>query len=279
MAELAEIRKRTSVEIEAFVHGAMCISYSGRCVLSNHMSHRDANRGGCSQSCRWKYNLYDMPFGQERRSLKGEIPEEFSMSAVDMCMIENIPDMIENGVDSLKIEGRMKSIDYVSTVTNCYKAAVDAYMESPEKFEAIKEDLIDELWKVAQRELATGFYYQTPTENEQLFGARRKIPQYKFVGEVVAFDPKNMIATIRQRNVILEGDAVEFYGPGFRHFECYIKDLHDSEGNKIERAPKPMELLTITVPQAVKPGDMIRACKEGLVNLYQKDGSSKTVRA
>ena len=279
MAELAEIRKRTSVEIEAFVHGAMCISYSGRCVLSNHMSHRDANRGGCSQSCRWKYNLYDMPFGQERRSLKGEIPEEFSMSAVDMCMIENIPDMIENGVDSLKIEGRMKSIHYVSTVTNCYKAAVDAYMESPEKFEAIKEDLIDELWKVAQRELATGFYYQTPTENEQLFGARRKIPQYKFVGEVVAFDPKNMIATIRQRNVILEGDAVEFYGPGFRHFECYIKDLHDSEGNKIERAPKPMELLTITVPQSVKPGDMIRACKEGLVNLYQKDGSSKTVRA
>lgn len=279
MAELAEIRKRTSVEIEAFVHGAMCISYSGRCVLSNHMSHRDANRGGCSQSCRWKYNLYDMPFGQERRSLKGEIPEEFSMSAVDMCMIENIPDMIENGVDSLKIEGRMKSIHYVSTVTNCYKAAVAAYMESPEKFEAIKEDLIDELWKVAQRELATGFYYQTPTENEQLFGARRKIPQYKFVGEVVAFDPKNMTATIRQRNVILEGDAVEFYGPGFRHFECYIKDLHDSEGNKIERAPKPMELLTITVPQAVKPGDMIRACKEGLVNLYQKDGSSKTVRA
>ena len=278
MAELAEIRKRTSVEIEAFVHGAMCISYSGRCVLSNHMSHRDANRGGCSQSCRWKYNLYDMPFGQERRSLKGEIPEEFSMSAVDMCMIENIPDMIENGVDSLKIEGRMKSIHYVSTVTNCYKAAVDAYMESPEKFEAIKEDLIDELWKVAQRELATGFYYQTPTENEQLFGARRKIPQYKFVGEVVAFDPKNMIATIRQRNVILEGDAVEFYGPGFRHFECYIKDLHDSEGNKIERAPKPMELLTITVPQAVKPGDMIRACKEGPVNVYQQDRSSKNVR-
>ena len=278
MAELAEIRKRTAVEIEAFVHGAMCISYSGRCVLSNHMSHRDANRGGCSQSCRWKYDLYDLPFGQERRSLKGEIPEEFSMSAVDMCMIEHIPDMIENGVDSLKIEGRMKSIHYVSTVTNCYKAAVDAYMESPEKFEAIKEDLIDELWKVAQRELATGFYYKTPSEEEQLFGARRKIPQYKFVGEVVAFDEKNMTATIRQRNVILEGDPVEFYGPGFRHFGCYIRDLHDSEGNKIDRAPNPMELLTITVPQPVKPGDMIRTCKEGLVNLYREDGTSRTVR-
>ncbi|WP_019323567.1 peptidase U32 family protein [Streptococcus mutans] len=278
MAELAEIRKRTSVEIEAFVHGAMCISYSGRCVLSNHMSHRDANRGGCSQSCRWKYNLYDMPFGQERRSLKGEVPEEFSMSAVDMCMIENIPDMIENGVDSLKIEGRMKSIHYVSTVTNCYKAAVNAYLESPQAFEAIKQDLIDELWKVAQRELATGFYYQTPTENEQLFGARRKIPQYKFVGEVVDFDEPSMTATIRQRNVINEGDRVEFYGPGFRHFETFITDLHDAEGQKIERAPKPMELLTITVPQEVKAGDMIRACKEGLVNLYKEDGSSLTVR-
>lgn len=278
MAELAEIRKRTSVEIEAFVHGAMCISYSGRCVLSNHMSHRDANRGGCSQSCRWKYNLYDMPFGQERRSLKGEVPEEFSMSAVDMCMIENIPDMIENGVDSLKIEGRMKSIHYVSTVTNCYKAAVNAYLESPQAFEAIKQDLIDELWKVAQRELATGFYYQTPTENEQLFGARRKIPQYKFVGEVVDFDEPSMTVTIRQRNVINEGDWVEFYGPGFRHFETFITDLHDADGQKIERAPKPMELLTITVPQEVKAGDMIRACKEGLVNLYKEDGSSLTVR-
>ena len=278
MAELAEIRKCTSVEIEAFVHGAMCISYSGRCVLSNHMSHRDANRGGCSQSCRWKYNLYDMPFGQERRSLKGEVPEEFSMSAVDMCMIENIPDMIENGVDSLKIEGRMKSIHYVSTVTNCYKAAVNAYLESPQAFEAIKQDLIDELWKVAQRELATGFYYQTPTENEQLFGARRKIPQYKFVGEVVDFDEPSMTATIRQRNVINEGDRVEFYGPGFRHFETFITDLHDADGQKIERAPKPMELLTITVPQEVKAGDMIRACKEGLVNLYKEDGSSLTVR-
>ncbi|MCB5009909.1 peptidase U32 family protein [Streptococcus mutans] len=278
MAELAEIRKRTSVEIEAFVHGAMCISYSGRCVLSNHMSHRDANRGGCSQSCRWKYNLYDMPFGQERRSLKGEVPEEFSMSAVDMCMIENIPDMIENGVDSLKIEGRMKSIHYVSTVTNCYKAAVNAYLESPQVFEAIKQDLIDELWKVAQRELATGFYYQTPTENEQLFGARRKIPQYKFVGEVVDFDEPSMTATIRQRNVINEGDRVEFYGPGFRHFETFIADLHDADGQKIERAPKPMELLTITVPQEVKAGDMIRACKGGLVNLYKEDGSSLTVR-
>lgn len=279
MAELAEIRKRTSVEIEAFVHGAMCISYSGRCVLSNHMSNRDANRGGCSQSCRWKYNLYDLPFGDEKRSIQGQVKEAFSMSAVDMCMIDHIPDMIENGVDSLKIEGRMKSVHYVSTVTNCYKAAVDAYLESPERFEAIKQDLIDEMWKVAQRELATGFYYQAPTENEQLFGARRRIPEYKFIGEVVAFDRDSMRATIRQRNVINEGDQVEFYGPGFRHFETTICDLRDSDGVAIERANKPMELLSIQLEQEVYPGDMIRACKSGLINLYKEDGVSMTVRA
>ncbi|CIU52284.1 peptidase%2C U32 family [Streptococcus pneumoniae] len=143
----------------------------------------------------------------------------------------------------------MESIHYVSTVTNCYKAAVDAYLESPEKFEAIKQDLVDEMWKVAQRELATGFYYGIPSENEQLFGARRKIPEYKFVAEVISYDDATQTATIRQRNVINEGDQVEFYGPGFRHFETYIEDLHDAKGNKIDRAPNPMELLTIKVPQ------------------------------
>ncbi|GBG95982.1 peptidase U32 family protein [Lactococcus termiticola] len=280
MEELAEIRKHTDIEIEAFVHGAMCISYSGRCVLSNYMSLRDANRGGCSQSCRWKYDLFDMPFGTERRSVEGKIPEEFSMSAVDMSMIEHIPDMVENGVDSLKIEGRMKSIHYVSTVANVYKAAVDAYLESPEAFEAIKDDLVDELWKVAQRELDTGFYYGVPTEDSQLFGARRKIPEFKFVGEVVAFDESTMTATIRQRNVIKEGDIIEFYGPGFRHVEASVENLRLAEtGEKIDRAPKPMELLLIDLPSKVEPGDMIRKSGAGLINLYDKSGVAKTVRA
>ncbi len=163
MEEVAAIRAKTDIEIEAFIHGAMCISYSGRCTLSNHMSMRDANRGGCSQSCRWKYDLYDMPFGSERRSLtnQGAVAEEFSMSAVDMSMIEHIPDLIENGVDSFKIEGRMKSIHYVSTVANVYKAAVDSYMADAEHY-VCKQEWIDELWKVAQRELATGFYYHVP---------------------------------------------------------------------------------------------------------------------
>ncbi|MFV0558722.1 MAG: peptidase U32 family protein [Enterococcus sp.] len=260
MDEVAEIRKNTDVEIEAFIHGAMCISYSGRCVLSNHMSMRDANRGGCSQSCRWKYDLYDMPFGTEQhQSLtdKGKVNEEFSMSAVDMSMIEHIPDLIQNGVNSFKIEGRMKSIHYVSTVANVYKAAVDSYMEDPENY-ICKQEWVDELWKVAQRELATGFYYRTPTEEEQLFGARRKIPQYKFIGEVMAYDEDTQIATIRQRNHFSVGDEIEFYGPGFEHFHQSVEVMHNEEGESIDRAPNPMMILTMPVKQAVKVGDMIR---------------------
>lgn len=262
MEEVAEIRKNTDVEIEAFIHGAMCISYSGRCTLSNHMSMRDANRGGCSQSCRWKYELYDMPFGGERTSLtdKGEIEEEFSMSAVDMSMIEHIPELIENGVDSFKIEGRMKSIHYVSTVANVYKKAVDTYMEDPENYEC-KQEWVDELWKVAQRELSSGFYYATPSDNEQLFGARRKIPEYKFIGEVMAYDSETKVATIRQRNHFSVGDEIEFYGPGFKHFYQTVEVMYNEEGESIDRAPNPMMILTMPILEEVHVGDMIRKKK------------------
>ncbi|MGX7235413.1 peptidase U32 family protein [Enterococcus italicus] len=262
MEEVAAIRAKTDIEIEAFIHGAMCISYSGRCTLSNHMSMRDANRGGCSQSCRWKYDLYDMPFGSERRSLtnQGAVAEEFSMSAVDMSMIEHIPDLIENGVDSFKIEGRMKSIHYVSTVANVYKAAVDSYMADPEHY-VCKQEWIDELWKVAQRELATGFYYHVPTENEQLFGERRKIPEYKFIGEVMAYNEQTKVATIRQRNHFSVGDEIEFYGPGFHHFEQTVLEMKNEEGAAIDRAPNPMMILTMPVVEPVQVGDMMRKKK------------------
>ncbi|AYW49375.1 collagenase-like protease [Tetragenococcus halophilus] len=261
MKEVAEIRQHTSVELEAFIHGAMCISYSGRCTLSNHMSMRDANRGGCSQSCRWKYDLFDLPFGTERNYFtESKKSEKFSMSAVDLSMIEHLPDLIQNGVDSLKIEGRMKSIHYVSTVANVYKRAVDSYMADPEHY-SCQQEWIDELWKVAQRELSTGFYYHIPTETEQLFGPRRKIPQYKFIGEVISYDKDTQIATIRQRNVFNLGDRIEFYGPGMRHFTQQVSEMHNEQGESIVRAPHPMMILTMPVKQAVQVGDMIRKQK------------------
>lgn len=263
MDEIREIRKHTDMEIEAFIHGAMCISYSGRCTLSNHMSKRDANRGGCSQSCRWKYELFDMPFAGEHRRLAddGEIQDEpFSMSAVDLSLIEHIPELIEAGVDSLKIEGRMKSIHYVSTVSNVYRKAVDSYLEDPEHYE-VKQEWIDELWKVAQRELQIGFFNGIPNEDEQLFGKRRKIPVYKFIGEVLGYDSETKIATIRQRNRFRTGDDIEFYGPGMTHHEQQVDVMWNEDGEEITVAPNPMMILTMPVTEPVKPGDMIRKKK------------------
>lgn len=258
MEEIKEMRRNTDIEIEAFIHGAMCISYSGRCVLSNHMANRDANRGGCSQSCRWKYGLFDMDIPEERNSLLGGTPEEaFSMSAVDMTMIRHIPDLVESGIDSLKIEGRMKSIHYVSTVSNVYRQAIDAYCADPDHYE-FKQEWEDELWKVAQRELATGFYYGVPTEEEQLFGKRRKIPAYSFVGQVLDYDENTQMATIQQRNNFGVGDEIEVYGPGFTHVYQTVENLWDEEGNAIDRAPNAMMIVKMKVESPVKPQDMLR---------------------
>lgn len=260
MDEIFEMQEKIDVEVEAFIHGAMCISYSGRCVLSNHMENRDANRGGCCQSCRWKYGLFDIGVGGKHHDIDADVDEKFSMSAVDLAMIHHIPDLVEAGIDSLKIEGRMKSIHYVSTVSNVYRAAVDAYCADPEHYE-LKQEWVDELWKAAQRELATGFYYETPSENEQLFGVRRKIPQYAFVGQVLAYDPETQIATIQQRNNFKVGDLIEFYGPGMRHFQQELTALWDEDGNEIEVAPHAMMICQIKVDQPVERFDMIRKRK------------------
>lgn len=258
--EINYIRDNIDIEIESFIHGAMCISYSGRCTLSNHMSMRDANRGGCSQSCRWKYDLFDMPFAGEHRSLSEDAnisDEPFSMSAVDLSMIEHIPDLINAGIDSFKIEGRMKTIHYVSTVVNVYRKAIDSYIEDPENYE-VKQEWIDELWKVAQRELTTGFYYGIPDENSQLFGKRRKIPVFKFIGEVLDYDEQTKIATIRQRNRFKVGDHIEFYGPGFTHHEQVIEKMWNEDAEEITVAPNPMMIVKMPVNHPVKVGDMLR---------------------
>ena len=261
MEEIKEMRANTSIEIEAFIHGAMCISYSGRCVLSNHMSHRDANRGGCSQSCRWKYDLFEMNTPVSRNSLReGDPEEDFSMSAVDMSMIRHIPDLVENGVDSLKIEGRMKSIHYVSTVSSVYRKAIDTYCADPENYE-FKQDWENELWKVAQRELSSGFYYGVPTEEDQLFGKNRKIPKYTFIGQVLEYDEKTQIATIQQRNNFGIGDEIEFYGPDFSHHKQTVEAMTNQDGNSIDRAPHAMMIVKMKVTEPVKPMDMMRKLK------------------
>lgn len=254
--EIREMRRHTDIEIEAFIHGAMCIAYSGRCTLSNHMVNRDANRGGCAQSCRWKYDLFEID-GNTPKSLIPDDAEPFSMSAVDLSMLHHLPDMIKAGVNSLKIEGRMKSIHYVSTVSNVYRKAVDTYCADPEHF-TFDPAWDDEIWKVAQRDLSTGFYYQVPTEKEQLFGKPRKIPKYTFAAQVMAYDPETKIVTLQQRNNFGVGEEVEFYGPGFVHFKQIVHDLWNEDGEPIDRAPNPMMTVTMHVDQPVEPYFLMR---------------------
>ncbi|WP_163652338.1 U32 family peptidase [Listeria sp. PSOL-1] len=259
MEEIREIAEKTNVEMEAFIHGAMCISYSGRCTLSNHMANRDANRGGCAQSCRWKYDLFEVDHGV-KRNLVAEDEEPFSMSAVDLSMIRYLPDMIEAGVDSLKIEGRMKSIHYVSTVASIYRKVVDAYCSDPDHFE-FDPAWEDELWKVAQRELSTGFFYKEPTEDEQLFGKTRKIPQYAFAAQVLDYDPKTRIATLEQRNNFGVGDKIEFYGPKDTGFKQTVTKIWNENDEVIDRAPNAMMTVKMVVDQPVEPFDFMRKKK------------------
>lgn len=252
MEEIREIDQRVDVEIEAFIHGAMCISYSGRCVLSNHMTHRDANRGGCAQSCRWKYDLAE--------EFEDELlvhDQTFTMSSKDLCMIEHIPDMIEAGVDSLKIEGRMKTIHYVATVVSTYRRVIDAYCADPENF-TFKQEWMDEMLKAANRPLTTAFFYGEPSENDQIFGIPPKMRSYEFAALVLDYDEATGIATIEQRSPFVVGQEVEFFGPKRENFTQVLEQLWDADGNEVTAAPHPQQILKVKTAHPVKPYDMMR---------------------
>ncbi|MDQ0061343.1 peptidase U32 family protein [Paenibacillus harenae] len=251
-AEIEEIKKHVDIEIEAFIHGAMCSSYSGRCVLSNHFTDRDSNRGGCCQSCRWKYDLFvdDAP-------LYGEGEDQFTMGSKDLCMIEYLPELIEVGVDSFKIEGRMKSIHYVATVVNAYRQAIDAYFADPEHFE-LKQEWVEEINKAANRPLNTGFFLDTPGAEDHIYEPEEKAAPYDFAGIVVAYDEQSGYATIQQRNHFKPGQEVEFVGPGGRFFKQTITELFDAEGQPLDAARHPLQHIRIRTNEPVKPMDMMR---------------------
>lgn len=250
--EINSIKEQTDIEIEAFIHGAMCISYSGRCVLSNHMSGRDANRGGCAQSCRWKYNLVD--------DQGSDIDSNFTMGSKDLYMIEHIPDLMDVGVDSLKIEGRMKSIHYIATVVSTYRKVIDAYYESPNTF-VFKEEWKQDLLKAAKRPTTAGFYYKKPDENDQIYQSTGTADLYNFVGLVIDYNPNNNLATIEQRNRFIIGDTIEFFGPNKESFSQVIQNIWDDKGNEIEMARHPQQQVKIKVDRPVKPYDMMRKQK------------------
>jgi U32 family peptidase len=254
--EIREIKEKVDIEIEAFIHGAMCIAYSGRCVLSNHMTARDSNRGGCCQSCRWDYDLYKLDSGKEI-ALFDENDAPFAMSPKDLNLIQSIPKMIELGIDSLKIEGRMKSIHYVATVVSVYRKVIDAYCADPDNF-VIKKEWLEELDKCANRDTAPAFFEGVPGYKEQMFGVHSKKTTYDFVGLVLDYDKETKMVTLQQRNFFKPGDEVEFFGPQIENFTQKIEKIWDEDGNELDAARHPLQIVKFKVDKEVFPYNMMR---------------------
>ncbi|QHT64015.1 U32 family peptidase [Paenibacillus lycopersici] len=252
LEEIAEIKAHVDIEIEAFIHGAMCSSFSGRCVLSNHFTDRDSNRGGCCQSCRWKYDIYE-----DDLQMVGMDADQFTMGSKDLCMLEHIPDLIEVGVDSFKIEGRMKSLHYVATVVNAYRQAIDSYMADPEHYE-LKQVWLDDIRKAANRPLNTGFFYDTPGAEDHIYQPEDKAAPYDFAGVVLSYDEAAGTAVIQQRNHFKPGQEIEFFGPHGTFFKQTVGDLADTDGNALDAARHPLQHIVMRVNAPVKPMDMMR---------------------
>lgn len=244
--EIREIREKTDpqLEIECFVHGAMCVSYSGRCLLSNYLTHRDSNRGACSHPCRWKYYLMEEKRPGEYMPVFENERGTFIFNSKDLCMIEHIPQLIDSGVTSFKIEGRVKNELYVATVVKAYRQAIDAYFENPENYTVDKE-ILNELEKVSHREYTSGFYFGKPTEEQQLYTSNTYIQEYGIVGVVRSWDKESKTAVIEQRNKFEQGDKLEVLTPAGENFTITASDMKDESGEPIESAPHAQMIVTL----------------------------------
>lgn len=250
--EIQELRNHTKCDLEVFIHGGMCVSYSGRCTLSNNMTDRDANRGGCAHSCRWNYDLYE---GDEK--LNHDM--SFSMSSKDLQTVKHISDLIDIGVDSLKIEGRMKSIHYIATVVNTYRRLIDNICD---EHDVDLPKYLLEIKKAENRLTSHGFMEGMTTINEQLYNMRSENPTQEFIGLVLDFDEENFIATIEQRNYFKPLDEVEVFSPNFEPLKFKVEEIKDEDGAVIDAARHPKQILKIFIPFKVSKFDMIRKIKQ-----------------
>lgn len=254
--EIQLMKEKVDIEIETFIHGAMCIAYSGRCTLSNHMTARDSNRGGCCQSCRWDYDLYAQENGAEQALFNDDdIP--FAMSPKDLKLVESIPRMIEMGIDSLKIEGRMKSIHYIATVVSVYRKVIDAYCADPENFQ-MKQEWLEELEKCANRETDTAFFEGEPGFKQQMYGVHNKKLGFDFVGLVLDYNDETQMVTLQQRNYFKSGEEVEFFGPEIENVRIVIGEIKNSKGQVLDAARHPLEVVQFTCPIKLYPNNMMR---------------------
>lgn len=259
LKEVADIIKEVgdSIEVETFAHGAMCMSYSGRCLLSNYMTGRDANMGDCAQPCRYKYHLVEEKRPGEYFPIEEHDEGTFIMNSKDLCMIEHIDEMIEAGIASLKIEGRVKSEYYLATVIRSYRMAIDAYYKDPENYK-YDPSLLEEIKKVSHRDFTTGFFFGQANENSQVYKDNSYIRGYDFVGIVLDYDEDTKIATIEQRNRVFVGEEIEIFGPGVKHFDYKIEKMLDDKDREIDVANKAKQIFKIKIDQPIKKGFILR---------------------
>ena len=241
-----EIIEKTGVEIECFLHGAMCSSYSGRCVLSNYFTGRDANRGGCAQICRWCFDIEGI-----------DDDTKFTMSCKDLSLIRELKDMIDIGISSLKVEGRMRSNYYIATVISTYRQAIDDYYNG-----CLTDERLDYyskvLNRVANRDSISQFYNKFPGVSEQYFLGRQEVSNQDFLGIVLDYNEETKEVTLEQRNYFKPGDSVEVFGPNIKTFDFIVPDIYDEEGNSLEVARHPRQIIKFVLDKKVYENDIMR---------------------
>ena len=259
LAEIKEIREKIpeDMEIESFIHGAMCISYSGRCLLSNFMVGRDANQGACTHPCRWKYSLMEEKRPGEYMPVYENERGTYIFNSKDLCMIEYIPQMMDAGIDSFKIEGRMKTALYVATVARTYRKAIDDFNKDPELYKEHLDWYRSEIGKCTYREFTTGFYLGKPDATTQIYENNTYVKNYTYLGTVEAVDERGY-ARIEQKNKFTVGETIEVMKPDGRNLIVPVKGIYNEEGEAVESAPHSREILFVDLEGDVKPYDILR---------------------
>ena len=261
IAEISEIGKKCDVVLEVFVHGAMCISYSGRCYLSSYLTGRDGNRGECAQVCRWNYKLVEQNRPDQEFSIEEDERGTYIMNSKDLCLLDLIPELAEAGVDSLKIEGRMKSVHYVATVVSVYRKAIDAWYSNPDEF-VVKSEWKDELEKVSHRPYFYGFAVNKPDENGQIYTTSSYVQTRDFVGIVTDYDKETNTAYIEQRNKMVAGEKLEVLMPDGTLLEIALNDMRDENGNQFDVANRVQQRFSIKSTAYLQTYSLLRRkCK------------------
>ena len=257
LPEIGQIRDKVQLELEIFVHGAMCISYSGRCLLSNYLTGRDANRGDCAQSCRWRYALVEEKRPGEYFGIEEDERGSYILGSRDLCLIEHIPQLVKAGINSFKIEGRMKSVNYVAGVVKVYREALDAYLADPENY-TFNPAWWEEISKVSHRSYTTGFLSGSPGVSGQHYEGEIYKRSRVFVGLVRDYDHTSGLALVEQRNRFALGDEVEVLVPGGNNFSQKIIEIIDQEGCSVAAAPHPQQLVRVPFDRAVPEYAILR---------------------